>query len=93
MRSLWSVGVLILVWGVAAVPGVGCAEERQRPLIAVSGPIDLIHLQVRTSGGEVLWAIDTDEPTPLGGVYYGTVPAGYRQTTPAGGEPPRPFEK
>jgi hypothetical protein len=69
--------------------GVACAKER--PLLSVSGPQDLVRFEVRAGGGQVLWAIEADEPTPLRGIYYGAVPRGYRQTMPAAGGPPRPF--
>ena len=89
MRFLRGVKALLLVGAVAAVVGIGCAKER--PLLSVSGPRDLVRLEVRASGGEVLWAIEAGEPTPLSGVYYGAVPPGYRQTMPAEEGLPRPF--
>ncbi|MGB3562531.1 MAG: hypothetical protein WBC09_05665 [Thermoanaerobaculia bacterium] len=89
MRSLRAVEVLLLMGGVAAVVGLGCAKER--PLLSVSGPQDLVRFEVRAGGGEVLWAIAADAPTPLRGIYYGAVPPGYRQTMPAEGGLPRPF--
>ncbi|MGB5817481.1 MAG: hypothetical protein WBI27_20005 [Thermoanaerobaculia bacterium] len=89
MRSLRAVEVLLLMGGVAAVVGLGCAKER--PLLSVSGPQDLVRFEVRAGGGEVLWAIAADEPTPLRGIYYGAVPPGYLQTMPAEGGLPRPF--
>lgn len=76
-------GLLVTVLGVA------CARER--PLLSASGPNDLLHIEVRSSSGEVLWAIEADDPTPLRGIYYGAVPLGFRQTIPAGGGLPRPF--
>jgi hypothetical protein len=89
MRSLRWLGVLVLASGVVAVVGLGCAREK--PLLAVSGPQDLVRFEVRAGGGQVLWAIEADEPTPLRGIYYGAVPPGYRQTVPAAGGLPRPF--
>ena len=89
MRSLQWLGVLLLASGVAAVVGLGCAKER--PLLSVSGPKDLERLEVRAGAGEVLWAIEADEPTPLRGIHYGAVPPGYRQTVPVEDGFPRPF--
>lgn len=89
MRFLFGVKALLVMGAVAAVVGIGCAKER--PLLSVQGPRDLVSLEVRAGGDEVLWAIEADEPTPLGGVYYGAVPLGYRQTVPSEGGPPRPF--
>jgi hypothetical protein len=89
MRSLQWLGFLLLASGVAAVIGLGCAKER--PLLSVSGPKDLERLEVRAGAGEVLWAIEADEPTPLRGIHYGAVPPGYRQTVPVEDGFPRPF--
>jgi hypothetical protein len=89
MRSLGWVKVLVLIGLLVTGFGVGCAKEK--PLLAVSGPQDLVRFEVRAGGGEVLWAIEAEEPTPLRGIYYGAVPPGYRQTVPAAGGLPRPF--
>lgn len=83
MRFLALIGVLVAGFGMA------CADER--PLLSVQGPKDLLRLEVRAGSEEVLWAIESDEPAPLGGVYYGAVPLGYRQTVPGEGRLPRPF--
>lgn len=89
MRSISCRVALLAAVGVAAAVGPSCARER--PLLSVSGPRDLVRLEVRVAGGEVLWVIESEEPTPLRSIYYGAVPEGYRQTVPADGGPPRPF--
>lgn len=89
MKSHRCVEALLLTGLLVTVSGVGCAKER--PLLSVSGPTDLVRFEVRAGDGQVLWAIEADEPTPLRGIYYGAVPPGYRQTKPVEDGLPRPF--
>jgi hypothetical protein len=83
------VETLLITGLLVTVSGLACAKEQ--PLLSVSGPKDLVRLEVRAGGGEELWVIEADDPTPLTGIYYGAVPPGYRQTVPADGSLPRPF--
>lgn len=59
------------------------------PLIAISGPRDLIAFELRDGTGATLWAISAAPPRTPESIYYGIVPEGFVQHTPAAGTPPR----
>ena len=85
--ALWAPAILLIL---VACTVVACL--RAEPLIAVSGPKDILRFEVREGSGEVLWAIEATGPTAVAVIFYGEVPLGFRQTFPAEGEIPRLFQ-
>lgn len=83
MRS--SAVSLLLVAALAA-----CTSEEPTPFFVISGPKELVSFEVRDHGG-ALWRIEAAEPATLASLSYGITPAGFRQTVPADGSPPRPL--
>lgn len=67
----------------------GCSAPA--PLLVVSGPTEFESVEVRDAADAVLWRIDADRPVDLERITYGVVPAGFRQSYPAGGAAPRAF--
>ena len=80
-----AIGVLGLLTLLSA-----CAPAAE-PFLMLSGPRDLIRIEVRDTRAEVVWSIEADEPKTLPAILYGEVPEGFVQLAPEPGTPPRPL--
>lgn len=73
---------------IALVLAIGC-QAGPEPFLVLSGPKDLIRVEVRDMRDETLWAIEAIEPATLSAIYWGEVPGGFTQSVPASGLAPR----
>ena len=68
----------------------GCAEAEE-PFLFLSGPKDLVRIEVRDTRTNLVWSIAADQPKTLEAVYYGVVPEGFVQLAPSVETLPRPL--
>jgi hypothetical protein len=86
---------LSALFALAVVPLGACAGGEPvpaaDPLVVIVGPKAFLSFELRDEREGVIWRLVADEAAPLSEVFYGEIPAGFRQEVPAGGEPPRPL--
>ena len=76
----------------ALLPLGGCAgSEPADPLVVIAGPKAFSLFELRDSDDRVVWRVSAEEPAPVAELFYGEIPAGFRQQTPAGRGRPRPL--
>ena len=86
----WLPGLIAL----AILPLGGCADGIQTgvdPLVMMAGPDAFQRFELRDANGQAVWSLAADPPVPLQQLFYGEVPAGFRQEVPPGGVNPRPL--
>ena len=81
-----TVGALALL----LVAGCFFQAPEPEPFMVFAGPTAFLGFELRDAE-QVLWRLSAEEPVPLSALFYGRVPAGFRQEVPVGGAPPRPL--
>lgn len=66
----------------------GC-EAASQPFLVLSGPKDLVRLEVRDTRAELIWSIEATTPRTLESIYYGVVPQEFVQVVPEPSSLPR----
>jgi hypothetical protein len=74
----------------AALAATACRVPDD-PLLAMAGPRDLVRFELRDGDNQSIWIIQSSEARTLRALYYGEVPAGFRQLHPPAGQHPRPL--
>ena len=85
-------GRLTALLGLALLALAGCAVDGQAaadPLVVISGPKRFHSFELLDDRDQVIWRLVAAEPAPVDELYYGQVPAGFRQEEPADGSAPR----
>ena len=84
--------LLLAVTALALLPLAGCSgREPADPLVVIAGPKAFSRFELRDVDDRVVWRVSAEEPVPVAQLFYGEIPAGFRQETPAGRERPRPL--
>lgn len=85
-RPLTAVVACTLLWL------AGCAaHDPADPLVVIVGPKAFSRFELRDADDRVIWQVLADEPVPVAELFYGEIPAGFRQQAPAGRREPRPL--
>ena len=82
------------VVALALLPLAGCAGNEPAPpapLVVISGPKAFQSFALHDAEDRVIWRLVANQPAPVTALFYGAVPAGFHQETPADGERPRPL--
>ena len=79
--NLFSLACWVFGWSI-------CAQAPD-PLVAISGPRDLVQFELLDGRGEEIWVITADPPRTPEAIHHGVVPAGFSQRVPDRGNPPR----
>ncbi|MFQ5351282.1 MAG: hypothetical protein ACE5EG_12645, partial [Thermoanaerobaculia bacterium] len=61
------------------------------PLVVIAGPKRFSGFELRDAEDRVIWRLVADEPAPVAALFYGEIPAGFRQQAPAEPDRPRPL--
>lgn len=70
----------------------GCAgREHVDPLVVIAGPKGFTQFEVRDADDRLIWHVVANAPAPVAELYYGELPAGFHQETPADRVKPRPL--
>ena len=76
----------------ALLPLAGCTVDGPAtadPLVVISGPKAFDSFELLDERDRVLWRLVAAPAAPVSELFYGQVPAGFRQETPADGSAPR----
>lgn len=82
------------VVALALLPLGGCAGNepaRADPLVVISGPKAFQSFALHDGEDRLIWRVVADPPAAVEALFFGAVPAGFRQETPANGDRPRPL--
>jgi hypothetical protein len=84
--------LLPAVIALTLLPLTGCVNNPPAdPLVVIAGPKAFSSFEVRDIDELVIWRVVTDEPAPVEALFYGEMPAGFRQELPADHRKPRPL--
>ena len=69
----------------------GACGSAPEPFLVISGPKDLVHIEIRDDEGETIWALRAEPPQSPKSIFYGSAPPGFEQVVPSAGTLPRPL--
>lgn len=87
MRTLLPLLVTLVLLPLGGCAGDGPAASD--PLVVISGPEAFNSFALLDEQNRVLWRLVAERPAPVDALFYGRVPQGFRQETPADGSAPR----
>jgi hypothetical protein len=66
-----------------------CDSKNSDFFLLIAGPFEIRSFEVLDVKGETIWRLEADPPRPISRLLWNRIPAGFTQSVPGRGQPPR----
>jgi hypothetical protein len=66
-----------------------CGSKSPESFLLIAGPFEIRNFEVLDAKGETIWRLEADPPRPISRLLWSRIPAGFTQSVPRHGQPPR----